>query len=390
MSKLDKLIEELCPDGVEYKSIKEIAVVSGAGVDKKINANEQPIKLLNYMDVYRNNYIDGSLDFMEVTASENKISQCNVLKGDVFITPSSEVLNDIGNAAVITEDLENVVYSYHIMRIRLKEYNFITSKYIGYIFESNYVQTQINRHAEGITRYGLTKTKWESITIPLPPLPIQEEIVHILDNFTELTAELTARKKQYEFYRDELLTFGDEVKLIELKECANISRGVRVVRSQLNDTGLFPVYQNSLTPLGYYSKSNFDADTTFLISAGAAGEIGYSYGNFWAADDCFCFGCHDYLLSRFLYYVLLNKQYYIRSRVRKASIPRLSRSVVEKIQIPIPPLAEQERIVSILDKFDALVNDISIGLPAEIEARQKQYEYYREKLLSFKELDEGA
>ena len=95
-------------------------------------------------------------------------------------------------------------------------------------------------------------------------------------------------------------------------------------------------------------------------------------------------------MSRFLYYVLLNKQYYIRSRVRKASIPRLSRSVVEKIQIPIPPLAEQERIVSILDKFDALVNDISIGLPAEIEARQKQYEYYREKLLSFKELDEGA
>jgi type I restriction enzyme S subunit len=154
MARLDKLIEELCPHGVEYKSLKEIAVVSGAGVDKKINTNEQPIKLLNYMDVYRNNYIDSSLDFMEVTASENKISQCNVLKGDVFITPSSEVLNDIGNAAVITEDLENVVYSYHIMRIRLKKRNFITSKYMGYIFESNYVQTQINRYAEGITRYG--------------------------------------------------------------------------------------------------------------------------------------------------------------------------------------------------------------------------------------------
>jgi type I restriction enzyme S subunit len=243
MSKLDKLIEELCPDGVEYKSLKEIAVVSGAGVDKKINANEQPIKLLNYMDVYRNNYIDSSLDFMEVTASENKISQCNVLKGDVFITPTSEVLNDIGNAAVITEDLENVVYSYHIMRIRLKKRNFITSKYMGYIFESNYVQTQINRYAEGIT-------------IPLPPLPIQEEIVRILDNFTELTAELTARQKQYEYYRDEF--FGrnfdrmvqksqrDNVKLVSLHELGEFTRGKRFVRKDIKEVGVPCIHYGDL------------------------------------------------------------------------------------------------------------------------------------------------
>ena len=156
-------------------------------------------------------------------------------------------------------------------------------------------------------------------------------------------------------------------------------------RSRFDDTNTYPVYQNSLTPLGYYDRSNYNANTTFIISAGAAGDVGYSYEDFWAADDCLCLECYDFVLSRYLYHYLLSQQYYLYSRVRKASIPRLSRRVVEKLQIPIPPLSEQKRIVSILDKFDSLVNDISIGLPAELNARRKQYEYYRNKLLTFKE-----
>ena len=156
-----------------------------------------------------------------------------------------------------------------------------------------------------------------------------------------------------------------------------------MVKSQLTEEGNYPVFQNSMTPLGYYDNSNYLADTAFVISAGAAGEVGYSYKDFWAADDCLCFTCSNKLLSRYLYYALLCKQEYLFSRVRKASVPRLSRTVVEQLKIPLPSLTEQARIVDILDRFDTLTADISTGLPAEIEARQKQYEYYRDKLLTF-------
>ncbi len=165
-----------------------------------------------------------------------------------------------------------------------------------------------------------------------------------------------------------------------------MARGVRVVKKELEETGEIPVYQNSMTPLGYYNKSNNKADTTFVITAGAAGEVGYSDVDFWAADDCFALICPQDLQERFLYHFLMTKRNFLLSRVRRASVPRLSRVVVEKLQIPIPPLAEQNRIVAILDKFDALTNSLSEGLPAELKARRQQYEFYRDKLLTFQSL----
>ena len=180
---------------------------------------------------------------------------------------------------------------------------------------------------------------------------------------------------------------GNNTKIMKLEEVVSISRGKRVVKQQLeqNDNG-YPVYQNSLTSLGYYDKSNCSANTPFVISAGAAGDIGYSNIPYWAADDCLYFSNEENIKPRYLYFFLMSKQKFIKSFVRKASIPRLSRNVLEKLLIPVPSLEEQERIVSILDKFDALVNDISKGLPAEINARKQQYEYYRDKLLDFKRL----
>ena len=155
------------------------------------------------------------------------------------------------------------------------------------------------------------------------------------------------------------------------------------MRSQLSQNGEYAVYQNSMTPLGYYDQANRTAGTAFVIGAGAAGEIGYSYHDFWAADDCFCFECPSSVNSRYLYYVLQNNQDSILSKVRRSSVPRLSRSVLENMMIPIPPIDYQNRVVSILDKFYALSNDIASGIPAEIEARTKQYEYYRDILLKF-------
>ncbi|NLA40851.1 MAG: restriction endonuclease subunit S, partial [Smithella sp.] len=162
------------------------------------------------------------------------------------------------------------------------------------------------------------------------------------------------------------------------------NRGVRVVKSQLKENGEFPVFQNSLVPLGYHSSWNYPANSTFIIVAGAAGEIGFSKINFWAADDCFVIPDSINLNSRFVYYFLLTKQNYLFSRVRKASVPRLSRNFIENIKIPVPPLHIQEEIIAILDRFEALVSDLKDGLPAEIAARRKQYEYYRSQLLTFK------
>ncbi|MEG1641775.1 MAG: restriction endonuclease subunit S [Synergistaceae bacterium] len=173
---------------------------------------------------------------------------------------------------------------------------------------------------------------------------------------------------------------------VKLSDIATITRGVRVVKKQLSNNGEYPVYQNSLLPMGYYDKCNCDGESTYVISAGAAGEIGYCKDSFWAADDCFVFSNLHGVINKFLYYYLLSRQNYIRQNVRTASIPRLSRTVIEKLQIELPPLDEQKRIVALLDRFDTLCNDISTGLPAEIEARQKQYEYYRDKLLSFEKL----
>ena len=232
--------------------------------------------------------------------------------------------------------------------------------------------------------------KYAPILIPIPPLAVQERIVEILDKFTaleaELEAELEARKKQYAYYRNKLLRFGandPNVQWCRLGEIAELKRGVRVVRRQLEKEGQYPVYQNCLTPLGYFDKANCKAETAFVIMGGSAGKVGFSKVDFWAADDCLYFITPEYLLSRYLYYFLCKKETYLDSQVRRAAVPRLARSVLADLLIPLPPLAVQEQIVAILDKFHTLVHSISEGLPAEIALRRRQYEYYRNLLLRF-------
>ena len=188
-------------------------------------------------------------------------------------------------------------------------------------------------------------------------------------------------------YLEKLLD-GVEVEWKSLGDVVNFQRGRRLVKSQLETRGKYAVYQNSMTPLGYYHEYNVAAQSSFIICAGAAGEIGYSENEFWAADDVHFAITPEYINDRFLFHFLLTQKNKISGQVRRASIPRLSKSVIEKLEFPIPcpdnpekSLAIQSEIVRILDKFTALTAELT----AELTMRKKQYNYYRDQLLSFKE-----
>ena len=206
MSELEKLLEGVV---VEWKTLGEVIELSNIGVDKKSFEDEKKVKLLNFVDVFKNQYITNETPTMVVTASDKKINDCSIKKGDVFITPSSEKIDEIGFSAMAIEDFDNAVYSYHIMRLRVVDEGFLYPAYLNFLFSSSNVRKQIRLKSQGITRYGLTQPNWKKIQIPIPSLKIQKEIVRILDKFTELTTELTARKKQYSYYREQLLTFDE-------------------------------------------------------------------------------------------------------------------------------------------------------------------------------------
>lgn len=190
----------------------------------------------------------------------------------------------------------------------------------------------------------------------------------------------------------EKLLDGVDVEMITLGKIITPQRGKRLVKSQLEEVGSYAVYQNSKTPLGYYHESNAKSQTTFVIVAGAAGEVGYSEVDFWAADDVYFFPATNILNNKYLFHFLLTKQHEISSQVRRASIPRLSIAAVEKLQIPIPcpenpekSLEIQAEIVRVLDGFTFLTAELTSELTAELNIRKKQYNYYRDQLLRFQE-----
>lgn len=165
----------------------------------------------------------------------------------------------------------------------------------------------------------------------------------------------------------------------------DVLRGRRLTKKQLSqDKEGFAVYHGGIVPIGYYPTANRKANSTMVINVGAsAGTVGYSREEYWSSDGCYCFTENPVLIQRFLFYYLQSIEHKIKSKVRVAGIPTLDANILYNLEIPIPPLSEQARIVEILDKFDTLTNSISEGLPLEIQLRKQQYEYYREQLLAF-------
>ena len=389
MNKIQKMVQDLCPNGVEWKTLGEMGTFYGGltGKSKKDFENGNA-KFITYKNVYSNPSLQ--IDVTDTVNISPDEKQNTVLYGDILFTGSSETPDECAMSSVLTIHTdENLYLNSFCFGFRFNSLENINLNFYKHYFRCENVRKQLNKTAHGTTRYNVSKKEFAQISIPIPPLAVQAEIVNLLDKFTQLSAELKAelklRRKQYDYYRNHLLSFDSNsttVQWMPLGEVAEISRGVRVVRNDLQQEG-FPVFQNSLTPLGNYHSYNTPANTTFVISAGAAGKIGYSKVDFWAADDCLRIICPKELNSKYLYYCLTNNETYFSRQVRKASVPRLSREVVENFLIPIPPIEEQERIVGILDKFETLVNDLSKGLPAEIALVQKQYEYYRNLLLTF-------
>jgi len=264
--------------------------------------------------------------------------------------------------------------------LKVNDENKLNTKFLYYLLFEEW--TNINFDYNHKAHPSVIRNEY---IIPVIPLSEQTRIVGILDTFTSaidnLKEQIAQRRKQYEYYRDQLLDLEGKpgLEMKTLGEVCKLERGVRVVKKDLQEQGVIPVFQNSLTPLGFYEKSNYPGYTTFVICAGAAGEVGYSEIAFWAADDCTCIICPSSICSKFVYNFLMVKQHLLKAQVRKASVPRLSKDVIGKLQLPIPSLHEQQRIISILDTFEASIQN----LEAQLSQREKQYEYYRNKLLTF-------
>ncbi len=401
MNRLDRLIKELCPNGVEWKTLGSIGTITRGNGLQKSDFSENGIKCIHYGQIYTyyGMFSSNTKSFVlpETAAKLKKVST-----GDIIIAITSENIEDVCKCVVWLGE-EDIVTGGHTAILKHNQ----NPKYIAYYLQTASFFEQKRKIANGTKVIEVSPKKLEKIKLPVPPLPIQEEIVRILDNFTELTAELTveltARKKQYEYYRDSLLSFSDEV---EWKTLEKIS--TQIFSGGTPDTSRRDYYGGKIPWLRTQEINWVNIfDTDIKIT-----EEGLNNSSAkWVPSNCVIVAMYgataakacinkiplttnqaccnlqineQIALYRYVFH-WLRKSYKKLKSLGQGSQSNINAKFIKNFKIPVPPLSEQERIVSILDKFDALVNDISIGLPAEIQARQKQYEYYRDKLLSFKE-----
>ena len=386
MSKLSELIQDLCPDGVEYIKIKDIANY------------EQPSKYLVKCTDYDESYITPVL-----TAGQTFIlGYTNETEG--IFCASKE------NPVIIFDDFTGAFKWVDFpFKAKSSAMKMITAKkgvLIRYLY-----------HLMGFLNYSSDEHKrlwinrYSEFKVPVPPLEVQREIVRVLDYFTlltaELTAELTARKKQYEYYRDYLLNRNINIKTVKLKDIATqMYRGNGIKREQVKENGIPCVrYGEIYTDYGIYfdkCKSYTDetlienkkyieyGDILFAITGESVEDIGKSTA-YVGQERCLVGG--DILVMKhnqnpkYLSYVLSTnnaKKQKSKGKI-KSKVVHTNTNSIGEIEIPLPSREVQDKLVDVLDNFETICNDLNIGLPAEIEARKKQYEFYRDLLLTFAE-----
>ena len=386
MSKLDKLIEELCPNGVEHLELGNVCnIKKGSQLNKELLTDEGKYPAYNGGISY-----SGFTDNFNTESNTIIISQGGASAGFVNYITTKFWAN--AHCYTVTPNVKRVLnrYIYHFLKLN----------------ELKLTQCQ---HGAGIP--ALKSQVITSLIIPLPPLEIQREIVRILDNFTELTAELTAeltdRKKQYEYYRDSLLAFGEEVEWKLLEKCVlkttNIKWSDNKDKSfQYIDLSSVNREDNKIYETQMIHSENAPSRAQQVVNSGdvifgttrpmlkryclVPGE----YNNqICSTGFCVLRANPKLVLARWIFYNITTSDFssYVEKNQKGASYPAITDKEVKGYKIPLPSLREQQRIVNLLDQFDTLCNNISKGLPAEISERQVQYEYYRDKLLTFKKND---
>ena len=266
--------------------------------------------------------------------------------------------------------------------------NTVSVQYLCYVLKNN--AQKFRNEASGMgSMPQISLSVTEDFEIPVPPLPVQDEIVRILDRFTELEKELEMRKKQYAWYRDELLTFGDDVERKKLGEVCILSAGGDAPKTHMSkiksDEYKYPIYSNGIGDNALYGYTDEYKISSPCVTVAARGTIGWAalrMEPFYPIVRLICVLPNDYdeLNVSFLKYFIDIMEF----PVPEGGIPQLTVPMLKNREIPIPSLTEQERIVKILDKYDTYTRDMISTLNTELESRKKQYAYYRDQLLTFK------
>ncbi len=448
MHKIERLLQTLAPKGVEFRKLGDIGEFYGGLVGKSKKSFSQGNKFyVPYVNVFNNPQLD--LNALESVQIGDKEKQNTIQLGDVLFTGSSENLEDCAMSCVVTQKIEKDIYlNSFCFGFRFFDKNLFNPSFLKHFLRDYNFRKNISKVANGVTRFNVSKQLLSKITIPIPPLEIQQEIVKILDAFTELNTELNtelkARKKQYEYYQNMLLDFkGINQNRKDAKMSAKTypkrlqtllqtlaPKGVEFRKlgdmtiSFTKQTGfdysafikptLIKEYLPNYIPfiqnkdfLGHYINYKTDYfipneiairfpqillnEKCLLISiSGSIGKVAV----FNHSQDAFIGGAIAVLKFKekksldFVMHFLMSAsgQKLLLNGVKSGSHKNLTIADLKKITIPIPPLEIQQEIVKILDQFSALTTDLLAGIPAEIKARKKQYEYYREKLLTFKPL----
>lgn len=379
MSKLQELIDRLCPNGVEFKPLGEVATLSRGKVYSKEYLRDNPGKYPVYSSQTANDGVLGKIDSFDYDGEYLTWTTDGAYAGTIFHRKGKFSITNV--CGLITLNSNNIIlrFLYYWLSIEAPKYVYT-----------------------GMGNPKLMSNQVTPIPIPIPPLEVQDEIVKILDRFAdyaaelqvELQVELQARRLQYEYYRNLLLTFNtsaygcgtDDAQKdclwLTLKDVAIIKNGKDYKHCNNGD---YPVY-GSGGIMTYVDQYCYDKPTVILPRKGSIGKIHYLDTPFWNVDTAYYTIINTQLIvPKFLYYFLTTIDLE-KKNCGKGAVPSLTQDILYRISIPIPPLELQEKIVAILDRFETLVNDLSKGLPAEIEAVKARYEYYRNKLLTFNPL----
>lgn len=410
MSKLEELIEQYCPDGVEYVKLGDFATqwYRGAGI-KKDEIGQEGIPCIRYGEIHTiyKIWFDKCVSHTDETKQPSKKYADY---GDILFAITSEDIPFIGNSVAYMGN-ERIMVGGDIVVMKHTQ----NPKYISYALSTI---DAVSQKGKGKVKSKVVHTNVPSlkeIVIPVPPLPVQEEIVRILDAFTELQAELQAelqkRKQQYNYYLDNLLNFKNinrggyqaEVRWMKLKDVcmktSNIKWKSTTGQYRYIDLSSVDIQTHSIISTIEIDKMSAPSraqqivqedDVIFATTRPTqmrACIIPTQYnGDICSTGYCVLRVDTKILLPRFLFFSLTVSGFktYLSNNLTLGNYPSISNNTLLEYEVPVPSLANQQRIVSILDRFDTLTTDLTQGLPAEIEKRRQQYEYYRDKLLTFK------